>query len=106
MQRRRTVRRWTQTEEDRLIRQVKVFPQNLHKCFLIVAEETGRTPGAVANHWYTKTSKKPENICMLQITSHSALYNRKNGAGEQTPSRLWTRIMNAVRSIFPSWKSA
>ena len=107
--RRRTTsnsRRWTQQEETALLRQVKSFPQNLSRCFIMVAEETGRTPQAVANHWYTVTSKKPENIAYLFLTPSYVNRNRKNGIGEETPPTLWIRVMSFIRSIFPNWRSA
>lgn len=53
-------RKWTQREENILLYQVNRFPQSISKCFLAVAEETGRTPGAVATHWYSVTSKQPK----------------------------------------------
>jgi hypothetical protein len=31
----------------------------------MVAEQTGRTEGAVANRWYTKVSKTPGNVCFF-----------------------------------------
>ena len=55
-------RRWSQEEDKRLLRQVRAFPQNLNKCFIIVAEETGRTKSAVAGHWYNSLSKRDEII--------------------------------------------
>lgn len=54
----RTNRKWTEEEEELLLRQVRAFPQNLKKCFLIVSEITDRSPKAVTAHWYTVTSKK------------------------------------------------
>jgi len=110
MRRRRTEtsisRRWTQGEEDILLRQVKAFPQNLSRCFMMVSEEIGRSQLAVANHWYTVTSKKPENIAYLFLTPSYVNRNRKNGVGEETPPNLWTRVMAFLRTIFPDWRSA
>ena len=40
-------RKWTNAEDERLLRQIRAFPQNLSRCFIIVAEETGRTERAV-----------------------------------------------------------
>lgn len=99
-------RRWTAQEESTLLQQVKGMPQNLSKCFFMVADEIGRTPGAVANHWYTVTSKKPENIAYLFFTSSYVCRNRKNGVGDSTPPTLWGRVMNAIQRIFPDWRSA
>ena len=92
-------KRWTASEEARLINQVRVFPQNLHKCFLIVSEETGRTPGAVANHWYTVTSKKPENMCFFTASEKHVSKNRKNGIGEESNSNIWRRLVRIIRNI-------
>ena len=46
----RANRKWTVEEEDKLLQQVRAFPQNLTRCFLIVSESIGRSPQAVANH--------------------------------------------------------
>lgn len=47
---RREIKKWTAEEEALLLRQVRAFPQNLNKCFVIVSESTGRSKSAVANH--------------------------------------------------------
>lgn len=99
MEQRRTMRRWSQSEEDRLIRQVKFGCQNMHNCFTIVAEEIDRTPGAVANHWYTKTSKDPEVLCFFTASSHHIAKNRKNGAGEPSNYNVWRRLVRAIQSL-------
>ncbi len=95
----RTIKRWTSNEEDRLLRQVRAFPQNLHKCFLIVSEETGRTPGAVANHWYTVTSKKPENMCFFTASAKHISKNRKNGMGIQNTLNIWKKLIALIKNI-------
>lgn len=92
-------RKWTQSEEDRLLRQVRAFPQNLAKCFLMVSEETGRTPGAVANHWYTVTSKKPENMCFFTASEKHVSKNRKNGMGVSSTRSIWKKLLNAICNL-------
>ena len=92
-------KRWTASEEDRLINQVRVFPQNLHKCFLIVSEEIGRTPGAVANHWYTVTSKKPENMCFFTASEKHVSKNRKNGMGVISTRSIWKKLIAAIKNL-------
>lgn len=52
----RTNRRWTDEEDQRLIRQIMAYPQNLEKCFLMVSEELGRSKQAVSAHWYAVLS--------------------------------------------------
>ena len=90
--------RWTQSDEDRLLRQVRAFPQNLRRCFMIVAEETGRTPGAVANHWYSVTSKG-DAWCFFTASEKHVSKNRKNGKGQESTTSIWRRLMNILRNF-------
>lgn len=94
--RKRTLRRWSSSEEKILLNQIRVFPQNLARCFSIVAEETGRTPLAVANHWYTKVSKNPEALCFFTASPRHIAKNRKNGMGITTTENLWRKFMRII----------
>ena len=96
---RRDMRRWTSEEEARLLRQVRAFPQNLHKCFLIVSEQIGRTPQAVQAHWYAVTSKKPDALCFFTASPKHVSKNRKNGMGVESNGNIWRRLMAVIRSI-------
>jgi len=89
-------RKWTQAEDTRLLRQVKAFPQNLTRCFLIVAEELDRTPKGVAGHWYQSLSKRPDSIAFLTVSEHNKLFNRKNGAGEPCTRSVFHRILSLL----------
>lgn len=95
----RTNRKWTEEEDNRLLRQVKAFPQNLNKCFLIVSEEIGRAPGAVANHWYTVVSKKPDSVCFFTASPKHVSRNRKNGKGVESNRSIWQRLMSVIRNL-------
>jgi len=96
---RRDMRRWTSEEDDRLLRQVRAFPQNLHKCFIIVSEEIGRTDKAVAAHWYQHLSKKPDAMCFFTASPRHVSKNRKNGMGVESNGNIWRRLMAVIRSI-------
>lgn len=96
---RRDCRKWTAEEEARLLRQIRTFPQNLHKCFLIVSEEIGRTDKAVQAHWYQHLSKKPEALCFFTASPKHVSKNRKNGMGVETNSSIWRRLMAVIRNI-------
>ena len=89
-------KRWTKSENDKLFNQVRVFPQNLSKCFHIVAQETGRTPSAVANHWYTSVSKDPQYLCFFTASSKHVSKNRKNGAGEVSTESIWKKLLKVL----------
>lgn len=95
----RTSRKWTAEEDERLLRQVRAFPQNLHKCFLIVGEEIGRSDKAVQAHWYSVVSKKPENMCFFTASARHVSKNRKNGMGVESNMSIWRRLMNIIRNL-------
>lgn len=92
-------RRWTSREDQKLLDQVRVFPQNLHRCFMIVAEETGRTPSAVAGRWYTKVSKRPEALCFFTASPRHVSKNRKNGMGVATSESIWRKFMRIINTF-------
>lgn len=92
-------RRWTEEEDNLLLRQVKAFPQNLHKCFVIVAESTDRTPRAVASHWYMVVSKRPDAVCFFTASEKHISKNRKNGVGVESTRNIWQRFMAILRNL-------
>ena len=93
-------KRWSRQEDLRLIRQVQAFPQNLHKCFLIVAQELGRTESGVAGRWYGHVSQDPANMCFFTASPKHVSKNRKNGMGEQIESNVWKRLVRIIKKIF------
>lgn len=96
---RRTLRRWEPSEDQKLLDQVRVFPQNLHRCFMIVAEETGRTTSAVSGRWYTKVSKRPEALCFFTASLRHVSKNRKNGMGVATSESIWRKFMRIINTF-------
>lgn len=92
--------RWTDEEDKRLIQQVMTFPQNLNKCFMIVSEVTGRSVPAVASHWYTVVSKRPEVLCFFTASKSHISRNRKNGVGVQSSPSVWRRLINVVKNLW------
>lgn len=92
-------KRWSRQEDLRLIRQVQTFPQNLHKCFVIVAQELGRTESGVAGRWYGHVSKDDNNMCFFTASPKHVSKNRKNGMGEESNSNIWRKLMNVIKSI-------
>jgi len=89
-------KRWSEQEDLRLVRQVRVFPQNLNKCFMIVGEELGRSKSAVAARWYTTVSKNPKYAAIAMITPCSKSFNRKNGKGVPSSASLFRRILKLL----------
>lgn len=98
-QRRRRARRWTEEEDRRLLQQIRVFPQNLSKCFNIVSEVIDRSPTACAARWYTKLSKDPANAVFLTVSERHKIVNRKNGEGERSSRSIFHRILQLLRLV-------
>lgn len=95
----KSIRRWTKEEDDRLLRQITAFPQNLNKCFFIVAEEIDRSPKAVAGHWYQKLSKRPDVMCFFIASQRHIARNRKNGTGMPSNPSIWRRFLRVIKSV-------
>lgn len=96
-QNRRTVRRWTQDEDRQLLEQIRVFPQNLSRCFIHVAEAIDRTPTACASRWYTVLSKDPVNAAFITVSARHKILNRKNGEGASSSPTIFQRILRLLR---------
>lgn len=93
-------RKWSEQEDLVLLRQVKAYPQNLKRAFVIASEELDRTTNACMNRWYTVVSKKEDkmNTCFLTISKERVGRNRKNCSDIIEESRLskWRRILNII----------
>ncbi len=95
----RQVRKWTEEEDNLLLQQVKSSPQNLSRCFITVAHNLDRSPSAVAGHWYTVVSKRPDTTCFFTASSKHLSRNRKNGEGVQINRSIWQRLMSVIRNL-------
>lgn len=95
----RSMKKWSNAEDQTLLRYVKARPQNLRKCFCMVAEQLGRSEGAVAARWYTKVSKDPANVCFFTASPKHVSKNRKNGMGVETNTSIWRRLMAIIRNL-------
>ena len=92
-------KRWTRSEDLRIVRQIQTYPHNLHRAFLMVAEELGRTESGVAGRWYTKVSKDPANVCFFTASPKHISKNRKNGIGEESNNSIWRRLMAIIHDF-------
>lgn len=95
----RNCKRWSEEEDERLLQQVRTFPQNLTKCFLIVSDVIGRSPNAVANRWYCVLSKRPDVMCFFTASSKHVCKNRKNGVGVESTRSIWRRLIAIIRNL-------
>lgn len=92
-------RRWTDHEDQKVLQQIDAFPQNLAKCFLMVSESIDRTPGAIANHWYTVLSKDPKITKFATISSRHVSRNRKNGMGVPSTPSIWKKFCRLISKL-------
>lgn len=92
-------RKWTEEEENRLIQQVRIFPQNLTRCFLIVSEVIGRSPKAVSLHWYSVVSKRPDITCFFTASPKHIAKNRKNSSGVESCRNIWQHLLAIIRNL-------
>lgn len=95
----RNCKRWTEEEDERLLQQVRTFPQNLTKCFFIVSEVLDRSPSAVSARWYTVLSKRPDVMCFFTASSKHVCKNRKNGMGVESTRSIWRRLIAIIRNL-------
>lgn len=95
----RTLRKWTEEEENLLLRQVKANPQNLKQCFISVSRNIDRTPLAVTHHWYRVLSKKTGTTCFFTASPHHVSKNRKNGRGISCNRGVWYRLLGIIKNL-------
>ena len=95
------VKRWTDAEDKVLLDTLRVYGHKGNTyCFMIVAEQLGRTVGGVCSHWYCVLSKKDDVWIGSYITENYATKNRKNGMGTTVPKGMWTRILRMIKTLF------
>lgn len=95
----KTYKKWTLEEDTKVVNQVRALPQNLTKCFLVLSEVLDRTPGSIANHWYTVLSRDPKNMCFFTASPKHISANRKNGMGEESNMNVWKKLCKIIKSI-------
>lgn len=93
------LRKWTEEENQILIRYIKPRINNLHACFMLVSEQINRTPCAIAAHWYSVLSKRPDVQVLVTASENSVQINRKNGKGIPSTPSIWRRILAVLRTL-------
>lgn len=99
-----TNRKWTNEENEVLLRYVKANVNNLNRSFYMVAEHlteagTPRTKKAVAAHWYAVLSKRPDVLAFFTASAQHVSKNRKNGMGVASTPSIWRRLLNIIRAL-------
>lgn len=76
-------KKWTKDEDMLLLRQVQAFPHRKARCFMAVAQSTGRTRKAVEHRYYAYLRGQEE--------SHMLDYRQASGK-----LSLWKRIKRCL----------
>lgn len=100
-----TRKKWTKEEDDRLIKAVSENSGNIQQVFRMLAEELGRTRGAVEIRWYGVLNnpnhpKYRGTACFITISRKKRLINNKIESSKRVsiPHRvsLWNRILKLI----------
>lgn len=92
--------KWSKEDNEVLLRYLDARGvSNMRAVFLAVAEQLGRSEGAVAAHWYGHLSKQPEVRKYARLSPHDILWNRKNGKGKTCAPSVWFRIMSFLKGL-------
>jgi hypothetical protein len=92
-------KRWTTTEDNVVVDQVRQSPTNLTQAFERATREIDRTASACANHWYTVLSKDKANTCFVTVSGKHSSINRKNGKGMPCTQSIFTKILKILNII-------
>ncbi len=95
----RTYKKWTASEDDILLQQVRQYPSNLTRCFIAVSNTLGRSPSSIANRWYTVVSKKPDSTCFFTASQEQISINRKNGIGIECTANIWQTLLSLIDNL-------
>ena len=91
--------KWTQYEEERLIKNVEKHVLCLSKAFEITAKEIRRSPQAVANHWYSRTSTKGGKTLFGLVSGTYLVVNRKNAKKEEYARPMSSNIFQKILKL-------
>lgn len=87
------VKKWTQADEDILIKNIQKHVLCLKKGFKQTSVEIQRSPGAIANHWYKYTSHNCGRTLFATISGSHISVNRKNGKGQPLKLPLYKKVL-------------
>lgn len=87
---------WTQSDEDKLIKNVEKHVLCLQRAFEITSKEVQRSPKAVAAHWYQRTSQQCGRTLFATVSGKHVAVNRKSSKGQPIKLSLYKRILSVL----------
>lgn len=88
--------KWSQSDEDRLIKNVEKHVLCLADAFRITSQELQRSPRAVMAHWYKYTSKNCGRTLFMTVSGSHVSVNRKNSKGQALKLSLYRRLLSIL----------
>lgn len=85
--------RWTEQDENVLLKHIEDNVTNLKKAFMLTSQETGRSLAACAGHWYQNTSINSGHCLFVTISGKHISINRKNGKGTPNSLPLYKKVL-------------
>ena len=90
------VNKWTQADEDRLIKNVEKHVLCLARAFEQTSKEIQRSPKAISAHWYQKTSQSCGKTLFMTVSGKHVAVNRKNSKGKPIQLPLYKRLLSIL----------
>lgn len=84
---------WTDEHEETLLFYVRKNTENLTKAFALTSKQIGRSPKAIAAHWYTHTSIKTNHCLFFKMSGNSILINRSRGKGQKRSVPFYKKVL-------------
>lgn len=86
--------KWSQADEDILIKNVEKHVLCLQKAFAVTSKEIQRSPKAISAHWYQRTSKNCGKTLFMTVSGKHVAINRRMGKGQPLKNSLYKRILS------------
>ena len=90
------MKKWSQTDEDRLVKNVEKHVLCLAKAFRQTSLELHRSPKAVAAHWYKYTSRNCGRTLFMTVSGSHVAVNRKNSKGQPLKLPLYKKLLALI----------
>lgn len=95
-------RKFTPEEDKMIVEAIKKNPQNIHKCFVVLAPKLNRSVDSLRVHYYSMIAKDDSNKLFLTVSSRKKYTNYKvqrkgmKAKPTQTTKSKWRRILDIL----------
>lgn len=95
-------RKFTPEEDNMIVEAIKKNPQNISKCFVMLAPKLNRSVDSIRCHYYSMIVKDDSNKLFLTVSSRKKYTNYKvqrkgmKAKPTQTTKSKWRRILDIL----------